>query len=391
MSLLNFNDSENKSLRNRKNLKTVLGIGALVGTVAIGSTLAASINLNSGGPVEFGQGVAHTTACDNDIVLIPFSAFVNSVGEGSFSLSAITLSGIDSSIGKCANKDFVIKAYDESSGSPLNLFDSVNSITVTDTGSEFTIPTTSGLSISTIDDSTFTLNIDSSHTPIAAESVYRFTIESKDPTETAPTSYEVGDTGPGGGTVFYVDNSPQGFSETGATCSPSCRYLEAAPTNPALLNYWTDEEYAWSGNTSESVGTTDESFGTGWMNTSQSINQPNGGDTAGNAVTVAHAYRGPYGLTDWFLPSKSELNQMCKWQGGEDWVSEETTCTGGTLNSGVGATGFMSNSSCGYFSSCYWSSSETGADGAWFQLFNSGDKAGEFKTYLKYVRPIRAF
>ena len=151
MSLLNFNDSENKSLRNRKNLKTVLGIGALVGTVAIGSTLAASINLNSGGPVEFGQGVAHTTACDNDIVLIPFSAFVNSVGEGSFSLSAITLSGIDSSIGKCANKDFVIKAYDESSGSPLNLFDSVNSITVTDTGSEFTIPTTSGLSISTID------------------------------------------------------------------------------------------------------------------------------------------------------------------------------------------------------------------------------------------------
>ena len=54
MALLNFNNSPSKAPRNHKNLKYILGIGALAGVIALGSTLAANINLNTGHPVEFG-------------------------------------------------------------------------------------------------------------------------------------------------------------------------------------------------------------------------------------------------------------------------------------------------------------------------------------------------
>jgi hypothetical protein len=101
-------------------LKLVLGIGALVGTIALGSTLAASINLNSGGPVEFGQGVTQTVACDSDgITLTPESTFVNSSGSGDYLFASITVSGISSS---CDGKDFIIKAYKNGTNSALPLY-----------------------------------------------------------------------------------------------------------------------------------------------------------------------------------------------------------------------------------------------------------------------------
>ncbi len=46
--------------------RNVLLAGSAVGLVGIGSTLAANISLNGGNNVEFGQGVAKTTACDED-------------------------------------------------------------------------------------------------------------------------------------------------------------------------------------------------------------------------------------------------------------------------------------------------------------------------------------
>lgn len=36
-----------------------------------------------------------------------------------------------------------------------------------------------------------------------------------------------GNTGPGGGIVFYV--APTTFASTGSACTPNCKYLEAAP------------------------------------------------------------------------------------------------------------------------------------------------------------------
>jgi hypothetical protein len=200
---------------------------------------------------------------------------------------------------------------------------------------------------------------------------------------------QVGDTGPGGGIVFYVATNT--FTQVGATgsmCSTSCKYLEAAPTTGASATKWTDAEYAWSGNTSVEIGATAQgtAIGTGYANTLAIIGQSDGGNTADKAGTKASAYRGPNTLTDWFLPSQNELNQMCKWQRGitgVDLTTVTTRCSGGTINTGPGAAGFVE--------SYYWSSSEVSASLAWFQGFGDGFQTNSTKNDTYYVRPVRAF
>jgi hypothetical protein len=197
--------------------------------------------------------------------------------------------------------------------------------------------------------------------------------------------YTLGQTGPGGGKVFYVSNTQ--FA-CGPTLNLTCNYLEAAPTSGT--NAWTDAPYVWSGNTTVTIGTTGTAIGTGFNNTLAMIGQDN---TAARAGTIAQAYRGPNNLTDWHLPSKSELNQMCKWANAAPWTSDATQCSGGTLNlgtgDGLGAAGFVG----GY--SSYWSSSEDTRFG--FSMFahpinfDDGGANGPSKTLPRYVRPIRAF
>ena len=80
--------------QNRKSLKFYLAlfIFSLVGvTLILRTTLAANINLNAGGPVEFGQGVAHTVVCDDSVLVTPFSVFRNQQGGGSFKLGSIKI------------------------------------------------------------------------------------------------------------------------------------------------------------------------------------------------------------------------------------------------------------------------------------------------------------
>ena len=90
--------------KKNKNLKLALGAGTLAVMVGLGSTLAANISLNSGGPVEFGQGVAQTISCQTDltaspsansdrsVTVTPISDFVNT-GDGLISqpLSSATM------------------------------------------------------------------------------------------------------------------------------------------------------------------------------------------------------------------------------------------------------------------------------------------------------------
>ncbi|CAN2229088.1 hypothetical protein MCERE85_01423 [Candidatus Nanopelagicaceae bacterium] len=189
---------------------------------------------------------------------------------------------------------------------------------------------------------------------------------------------QVGDTGPGGGKIFYV--APTTFTQLGATgfmCQTACKYLEAAPTSG--VNAWSDEDpYEWSGNLNTLIGTTGTAIGTGYKNTLAMITQSN---SFGKAGTVAQTYRGPNSLSDWFLPSKDELNQLCRWERGNN-VSD-VPCFQGVNNSGPGATGFIEN--------YYWSSSESGATTAWSQLF-AGDPYSDYsKSDQNRVRPIRAF
>ena len=64
------------------------------------TTLAANISLNSGSPVEFGQGVTQTTACSGatDLTITPYSSFTNTSGAGAFYFSSVKVSNIPTSV-----------------------------------------------------------------------------------------------------------------------------------------------------------------------------------------------------------------------------------------------------------------------------------------------------
>jgi len=207
----------------------------------------------------------------------------------------------------------------------------------------------------------------------------------------------VGDTGPGGGIVFYVRSA--GFA-CGPTLAATCKYLEAAPQGWIVSSYpagqtncgsaggtngtsTDDPRCVWSGNTTTEIGSSaaGQIIGTGYKNTVAIVSQSN---TAGKAGTVTRAYRGPNNLDDWFLASKEELTQMCKWQRNQAWQSDATLCNNtGILNTGRNASGFSAT--------YYWSSSEGSADGAWLEGFFGGDTTGTNKFAQNHVRPIRAF
>jgi hypothetical protein len=189
----------------------------------------------------------------------------------------------------------------------------------------------------------------------------------------------VGDTGPGGGIVFYVHPSGGTFA-CGSALTSTCRYLEAAPTSGASA--WTDARYVWSGNTSTAVGADaqSEDLGSGYKNTLAMVNQSS---TPSRAGTIARAYRGPNNLTDWYLPARNELNELCKY----------ARNTGQSAGGGVRCAGGTTPTDFAAF--IYWSSSEgTGilADTtAWFQDFSDGDLDRTTKSTDYHVRPVRAF
>jgi hypothetical protein len=95
------------------------------------------------------------------------------------------------------------------------------------------------------------------------------------------------DTGPGGGTIFYV--APEPF-----WCGPRtgieshCNYLEVAPTSG--VNAWTDAKYSWSANTNTEINSdsTQNRIGMGWANTTRMIKLDS---TEGHAGTISQAYR----------------------------------------------------------------------------------------------------
>ena len=162
----------------------------------------------------------------------------------------------------------------------------------------------------------------------------------------------VGNTGPGGGKVFYVQASGGTFP-CGATLTATCKYLEAAPTSGTLA--WTETQYVWSGNTNTPIGVTAQgvAIGTGLKNTEAMVAQNN---TAGRAGTITRAYRG--------------------WQRGQSWVSDATVCSsGGSMNAGPGASGFSANY---YFSSTEWDNTYVNA--AWYVGFGDGAQGAPAKA-----------
>jgi hypothetical protein len=109
------------------------------------------------------------------------------------------------------------------------------------------------------------------------------------------------------------------------------------------------------------------------------------GNNTTSAAGAARAYTGG-SKSDWYLPTTSELNQLCKWVQGVSWTSDATICTDGTLNSST-----YGADSAGFASDYYWTSSEVSAARVWWQHLGGGNQGPGDADELLLVRPIRAF
>jgi hypothetical protein len=176
--------------------------------------------------------------------------------------------------------------------------------------------------------------------------------------------YAVGETGPGGGIVFYYN--PEGFSMAdGGTC----HYLEAAPDD--ALNG--TRPFAWAAYGTESydnVSGTYDHIGSGRQNTdlilAAALPSP---ETTAPAASACKNYNGG-GKTDWFLPSIDELDKI--------------------MNSGVVPDVDYDEQAEKYG---YWSSTQDGTyyDSACYYRLKEGKILSNNKDFTFNVRPIRAF
>jgi uncharacterized repeat protein (TIGR02543 family) len=198
----------------------------------------------------------------------------------------------------------------------------------------------------------------------------------------ASASYSIGAIGPGGGRIFY-------YSEAGFLCGPTqaalCHYLEAAPitwSGPAAgYGSTSDPDVTWATGSNQSNSVTNETatdIGSGYKNSLEILGQI-GNVAASSAAVAARAYIGN-SLNDWYLPSKAELNELCKYARGRVTGDPTILCSGGSKITG--------------FANDYWSSSEGDALNAWSQRFDDGvviGVTGTTKAAQYRVRPIRAF
>jgi hypothetical protein len=122
VEILKFESSAPQPRRKKKSSnKPLLAVVGIAAVAVLGSTLAANISLNSGANVEFGQGVAQTSSCDptTGITVNPSATYQNVAGAaGSFKFGTISFTGIAVA---CADKLFTIKAYGNSSSTPITL------------------------------------------------------------------------------------------------------------------------------------------------------------------------------------------------------------------------------------------------------------------------------
>jgi hypothetical protein len=182
----------------------------------------------------------------------------------------------------------------------------------------------------------------------------------------------VGDTGPGGGTIFYVASTT--FTSDGSDCAGNCMYLEVAPAPSGG-----DPSIAWStgaNQTASVTGADGTAIGTGRRNTLDIRSQA--GNVAASSAAV-HAYEFTTdGASDWYLPSRSELNELCKYARNQTTGNTSVACaSSGSLRAG-------------FTSDWYWASSESDAGQGRTQSFTDGSQGDANKADLRRVRAIRA-
>lgn len=156
--------------------------------------------------------------------------------------------------------------------------------------------------------------------------------------------YNIGDTGPAGGIIFYDKGNYAG----------GWRYLEAAPEDQSTGAEWGCYKKAIPGKQGTAIGT--------GKNNTQEIIRSCGEENI--AAKVAGQYNGG-GKKDWFLPSKDELNAL--------YENLKKSGLGGLADYG------------------YWSSTEDSDEYAWYHGFVSGQQKKFNKYNSSRVRAIRSF
>jgi hypothetical protein len=164
--------------------------------------------------------------------------------------------------------------------------------------------------------------------------------------EVSFTTLSVGQTGPGGGIVFFNKGNANG----------GWQYLESAASDQSTGIVW--------GCNGTLISGTQLTVGSGEANTSLIVagcNAPTFAAKLCDNLTTG-------GQSDWFLPSRDELNLMYK----------------NLHQNGQGNF---------YTSAFYWSSSEANGNNAWYFTFSTGiaNNSDPNKTNPNYVRAIRAF
>ena len=352
-------------------------------------TFAGNISLSSGTGIEFGQGITQAVACsgNTDLTLTPRSSFTNG-SPGSQYLNSVTVSNIPDS---CFGVDFTISAFNDTSSTPLALFNSTstNAVVYNDNGTFLPGIRVTGMTVDS-GAGTFTATFT---TPVAqSSSVFKLTIQSG-----LHFVYKVGDRGPGGGIVYYV--SATNFTSTGSTCNTTCRYLEVAPATwqSAGISVANDTYYQMSDNITVATGQNTVTAGTesgftlekfnwkigqGFYNTS--VMKVAGATSAAQAKVLAYAGGSIAG--QWFIPSMNELNELCKYARGQTTGVLTVACTSsGTLKFGT------ANDLAGFGGDYYWASSEIDAANVRRLYFSTGGQYSTRKNDTNSLRPVRAF
>ena len=173
--------------------------------------------------------------------------------------------------------------------------------------------------------------------------------------KTGTSQCKVGQIGPGGGTIFFVDYDNE-FN--------SFNFLEAAPAGWNLNKDLMDPTFQWCSDITHKITSpttwNSRQIGAGKLNTVEMLKTCK----SGAAFEVQKFNNGKINkYSDWFLPSEGELMLMsANLQGLADLDDLD-----------------------------YWSSSEYSEIGGWVEAIGHGYQGSASKNTLFHVRPIRQF